>query len=116
MKDFKTINKTINMFNSTPDKDLNFVVLDLDSLCMAFFVVAKFGANLEAFSQLEFSITFMDKHANVYIIHYGSLKSKPITGSALAPDLFANVHGVDISSTIRLSINNMVNKVIPMHF
>ena len=60
-------------------------------------------------------MTLMDKHGRANVLHYGSLKSKRITRSVLAAELFAMVHGFDVSSTIRLAFNAMLDRVIPLH-
>lgn len=81
---------------------------------MAVFVDAGFAANPDSSSQMGFLVTLMDKNNNVNIVHYGSLKSKRITRSVLAAELFAMVHGFDIASTIRLTLNSMMDRVIPL--
>lgn len=113
--DFKALNNAIISMLNSPEKGLNFVPLDLDSIVMAVFVDAGFGANLDSSSQLGFIITVMDKNGYANVVHYGSLKSKRVTRSVLAAELFAMVHGFDISSTIRLAFNSMLDKVIPLH-
>lgn len=79
---------------------------------MAVFVDAGFAANPDSFSKLVFIITLMDNAGNSNIIHYGSLKSKRVTRSVLAAELLEMVHGFDISSTIRLTLNVMLDHVI----
>ena len=113
--DFKNLNNAISSLLNSIEKGLNFVPPDLDSIVMAVFVDAGFGANLDSSSQLGFIITLMDKDANANVVHYGSLKSKRVTRSVLAAELFAMVHGFDISSTIRLTFNSMLDQVIPLH-
>lgn len=53
----------------------------------------------------------MEKYGNADIVHYGRLKSKNVTSSVLAFDLFAMVHGFDISSSIRLTLSAMLSSV-----
>ena len=57
----------------------------------------------------------MDKHGYANIIHYGSHKSKRVTRSVLAAELFATVDGFDISSTISLALNDMLGRIIELH-
>ena len=82
---------------------------------MAVFVDAGFGANPYSSSQLGFIFTLMYKYGRANIVHYGSLKSKRITRSVLAVELFEMVHCFDVSSTVRLAFNAMLNSVIPLH-
>lgn len=60
-------------------------------------------------------MVMMDKDKRENVIHYGSLKSKRITRSVLAAELFAMVHGFDVSSTIRLAINDVFGRIVPLH-
>lgn len=114
MKDFKVLNKTIELMIKTKTQGLRFVPLDLDSIVMAVFVDAGFATNPDSSSQLGFIITLIDTHDHANIIHYGSIKSKRVTRSVLAAELFAMVHGFDVSSTIRLALNDMLDRVIPL--
>lgn len=50
----------------------------------------------------------MDVHNCANIVHYSSCKSKRITRSSLAAELFAVVHTLDYSSTVRLAVNEIM--------
>lgn len=107
------------MSTATPNslnKGIYFVALDLGSLIIAVFVNFYFGANPDLFSQLEFIISPLDKFGNAIIIHNGSLKSKRVTFSTHALGLFAVVHGFDILSTFRISLNDMLKCAIQIYF
>lgn len=113
--DFKVLNNAINSLLNSAEKGLNFVPLDLDSIVMDVFVDAGFGASLDSSFQLGLIITEIVKNVYVDVVHYGSLKSKRIMKSVLAPELFGMVHGFNIPSIIRLTFNAMLDKVIPLH-
>lgn len=60
-------------------------------------------------------MTLMDGQCKANIVHYGSTKLKFITRSVLAAELFALVHWFDVSSTIRLAVNDLFDIIIPLH-
>lgn len=112
---FEILNKMIVASLACSDIWINFVSLDLDTFILAVFFDAFFAANPDSSSQLGCIITLMDKNSKSSIIHYGSLMSKRVTRSVLALELFAMVHGFEVSSTIRLIFNAMLNRVIPFN-
>lgn len=57
----------------------------------------------------------MEKTGSPNIIHYGSIRSKRITRSVLAAEIFLMVHRFHISSTIRLTLNDLIGRIIPCH-
>lgn len=115
MKDMISLNKTMAAMLKSKEKGIRFVPLDLDSMFMAVFVDAGFGANPDSSSPLGFIVTIMGIHGKANVIHYGSLKYKRVTRSVLAAELFAMVHGFDVASTIRLTLNAMMDRVIPLN-
>lgn len=54
----------------------------------------------------------MDAHNSANIIHCSSFKSKRITRSVLAAELFAVVHAFDYASTVRPAVNEIMEKVV----
>lgn len=114
-KDVKQLNKAIAQATQDPNRGLKFVQLDLDSLCMAVFVDAGFATNPDKSSQIGFIIVLMDKHNRMNVVHYGSSKSKRVTRSVLAAELFSLVHGFDVASVLRLALNDMLDRIIPLH-
>lgn len=94
---------------------LTFVPLDLHSLKCAIFLDAGSANNAEHSSQLGLITVLMDTRLHANIIHYGSIKSKRITRSVLKVELFAMVHGFDVSSKICIALNEMFGKVLPLH-
>lgn len=91
-----------------------FVPLDLDALICAVFVDGS-AKNADLSSQLGFIMLLMHKHYNVNVVHYGSIKSKQIICSVLSSELFSMIQGFDVSSTIRLAINDMLGRAVPLH-
>lgn len=110
-----TLHKSIREMLATVDKGLKYVPLDLNSLIMDVFVDAGFGTNKDSSSQLGFRIKLMDKQGYGNIIEYRRRKTKRITRSVLDAELFAMVHGFDVAATNRLTLNAMIDRLIPLH-
>lgn len=95
------------------NKGLIFKPMNPASLEIALFIDAGFATNNNMTSQLGFIMVLMDKDMNANIIHYGSVKSKRVTRSVLAAEIFAMVQGFDVSSTMCLALNDMFGNLIP---
>lgn len=81
-----------------------------DCIVCAVLVDAGIATNYDFSFQLVFIMVLMDKHGYVNGVHSRFLKSKQITKSVLAAALFDMVHFFDVSSTIRLSVNEMLGR------
>lgn len=57
----------------------------------------------------------MKKSGHANVIHYGSPKSKRVTRSVFVLELLAMAHGFNISSSIRLTSNAIIDRVIALH-
>lgn len=93
---------------------LRFVPLDIDSVRIAVFADASFACNSDLTSQLGFVIALADKTNAANILHYSSFKSKRVTRSFLSAELFALAHAFDIASTMRLTVNDMFGRRVPL--
>lgn len=114
LDDCKELNKYIKVCMDSPSRGLKFVKLDSASVSVSVFVDASFASNKDMTSQLGFIITLMDNNQTANILHYGSIKAKRVARSVLAAELFAMVHGFDISSTLRLTLNELYGKIVPL--
>ena len=76
-------------------------------LHMAVFVDAAFANNRDLSSQLGFIVTLMDNEGAANIIHYSSQKSKRITRSALAAELYAMMNGFDTAAALKVSLDQL---------
>ena len=74
---------------------------------MAVFVDAAFANNRDLSSQLGYITALMDDLGTANIIHYSSQKSKRITRSALAAELYAMVHGFDNAAALKAALDGM---------
>lgn len=110
----KRLNEAIESAKEDPNFGLSFVRLDPSSLRVIVFADASFASNEDLTSQLGFVIGLADKHGNANIVHYSSFKSKRVTRSVLAAELFAVVHAFDYASTLRNSVSDMLGRQIAM--
>lgn len=114
-RDVKLLNKVMHACTEDPERGLRFFPLDLESMIMGVFLDAGFATNSDMTSQLGFVVALMDKSGNGNVVHYASTKSKRVTRSVLAAELFAMVQGFDDCSVLRLTLNDILGRVIPMH-
>lgn len=114
-RDVKCINKAIEHCQSTTTFGLTFVPLDKNSIVCAVFVDAGFATNADDSSQLGFIMVLMEKHNNISVVYSGSLKSRRIIRSVLGAERFAMVDGFDVASTIRLTVNDILGRIVPLH-
>lgn len=115
-KDVKDLNNAIKACKDYHKSGLRFVPLDTSTIELSVFIDAGFATNKDLSSQLGYVIILMDGKRNSNIVHYGSIKSRRVTRSVLAAELFAMTHGFDVASTIRLTVNDVFGRVIPMKF
>lgn len=110
----RALNNLIDRCNNLKTNGLFFKAIDLDSLSVAVFIDASFANNSDLTSQLGFLTVMMDNKANVNVLHYGSVKSKRITRSALAAELYAMVFGFDQSYVLHKSITEFLGRRIAL--
>lgn len=110
----KVLNKMIETAQRSADYGLKFVPLDKKSVRLAAFSDASFATNQDLTSQLGFFITLAGSHGNANVLHYTSVKSKRITRSVLAAELFAAVNAFDYASTLRVTINEVFGRFVPL--
>jgi hypothetical protein len=115
LDDIKALNHRIQWQIDSQDRGLTFVPLDLRTAKLFVFVDGSFANNRDLTSQLGFVIvlaneTTIDTHNEFTIrgniIHFSSTKSKRVTRSVLASEIYGMVAGVDmayaIASTLRM--------------
>ena len=74
---------------------------------MAVFVDAAFANNRDLSSQIGFIIALMDDEGAANIVHYSSQKSKRVTRSALAAELYAMMNGFDTAAALKVSLDQL---------
>lgn len=113
--DVKALNRRIQWQMEFQDRGLTFVPLDLSTARLFVFVDGSFANNRDLTSQLGFTIILGNEAAindrNEFtltgnIIHFSSTKSKRVTRSVLASEIYGMVAGVDmayaLASTLRM--------------
>ncbi|MDB5910367.1 MAG: polyprotein [Massilia sp.] len=113
--DMRALNRRIEWQMKYQDRGLTFAVLDLLTARLFVFVDGSFANNRDLTSQLGFAIILgneaMVNERNEFtltgnLIHFSSTKSKRVTRSVLASEVYGMVAGVDmayaLASTIRM--------------
>lgn len=110
-KHARRLNKAIAKCLKSSQLGLRYVPLDTESSCIC---RCKFWNNSGYSSQLGFVTCLMDKHNTANIINYSCTKSKRITRSVLAAEIYAIVHGFDYGYVFRHTIGKIVGRSIPL--
>ncbi|KAK6218074.1 aurora kinase 2 splicing [Colletotrichum tabaci] len=118
-EDTKNLNKRLKWQMESLDRGLTFVPLDLPTAKLFVFVDGSFANNRDMTSQLGFIIILgneepIDGHDDAFkltgnVVHYSSTKSKRVTRSVLASEIYGMVAGVDMAYAI-LSTLAMITK------
>ncbi|KHJ36427.1 hypothetical protein EV44_g3709 [Erysiphe necator] len=111
--DLSKLNKRLQWQKNNLDRGLNNVVLNLRHAKLFIFVDASFANNEDLSSQIGYIIvianeTNQEDHKFTItsnIIHYSSTKSKRVTRSVLASEIYGMVGGVDMGYAIATTIN-----------
>lgn len=93
---------------------LHYVSLNTNELQISVFIDASFVENSDHSSQLGFLITLMVNNNRANIIHYSPFKSKRITRSVIAAELYAMMAGFYASSVIGATMSKLFGKKIPL--
>lgn len=91
-----------------------FVNLDSQSVQLRIFSDSRFPFNHDLTSRLESLIFLAENHGNAYISHESSKKSKRISRNVLATEMFAAVRKFYFTSTTRVTINEIIERRIPL--
>lgn len=112
--DLRRIKKLFNRAKSTMKYGMRFVPLEMKSAKMVVFSNAGFVTNNYSTIQSVFVITLVDGKHRANIIHYPSTKSRRVTRSLLASDLFACEAAFDNSSTVKLCLDDICGRKLPL--
>lgn len=124
-EDIKVLNKRLQWQMESLDRGLNYRPLDLATAKLFVFVDGSFANNDDLTSQLGFVIVLAneqqeDEEFNIQgnIVHYSSTKSKRVTRSVLASEVYGMVAGADmayaIASTLQMITDRLNLPKIPM--
>jgi hypothetical protein len=119
-EDIKALNSRIRWQIESEDRGITFIPLDLPTAKLFIFVDGSFANNRDLTSQLGFVIvlaneTTMDDRNEFTIrgniIHYSSTKSKRITRSVLASEVYGMVAGVDMAYAIATTLQMVLTRL-----
>lgn len=108
----RALNLQIQKAKRNPVSALRFVPLDNKSITLTVFADASFAYNPGMSFQLGFVIALADKFGNTNVVHCSSAKSKQVTQSVLAAELFAAIHAFYFASTLRVTLRDIFHRVI----
>ncbi|KAJ5130346.1 uncharacterized protein N7515_006385 [Penicillium bovifimosum] len=124
--DTKALNKRIRWQMENQERGLHFLPLDLSAARIFVFVDGSFANNRDLTSQLGFAIILANEEMRSdegtfkirsNLIHFSSTKSKRVTRSVLASEVYGMVAGVDmayaISSTLKMVTDHLNLPLIP---
>jgi hypothetical protein len=124
--DIKALNQRIQWQMDSQDRGLTFLPLNLETARLYVFVDGSFANNRDFTSQLGFAIILAnedeinDRHEfsiTGNLIHFSSTKSKRVTRSVLASEVYGMVAGVDmayaLASTLRQITTHLNLPAIP---
>lgn len=123
--DAKALNNVIEWQMNNQDRGIQYIPLILSSAKVYVFVDGSFANNKDLSSQIGFEIIVANETAgneeftiNGNIIHWSSTKSKRVTRSVLASEIYAMVAGADmahaITSSIKMITDQLAIPVLPM--
>lgn len=100
------------------DRGLKYIPLDLSKANLYVFVDGSFANNRDLSSQIGFVIVLANEITEDFkftlkgnIIHYSSTKSKRVTRSVLASEIYGMVGGVDMAYALSTTLKMITNKL-----
>jgi hypothetical protein len=108
------LNKHIQWQKDNCSRGLKFVRLDKGSLKLIVFTDSSFANNTDFSSQIGYVLVLADSQNNANILHWSSTKCKRVTRSVLASELYAMSNGFDMASSIKSTIESILNIHLPL--
>ena len=109
INDDKYLTKCLEWQQQNAGKGLKFVKLDIYTVRLVVFTDSSFANNQDQSSQIGYVIILTDSQNNANIIHWQSVKCKRVTRSVLALELYALSLGFNVTSTIKLSLTQILS-------
>lgn len=106
--DVEKLNKCLEWQIKNIDRGIKFVKLDLASIKIVVFTDSAFANNSDYSSQIGYVIVLADDSKNANILHWSSTKCRRVTRSVLASELYALVHGFDMASVIKTTLEKIL--------
>ena len=117
--DIRTLNKRLEWQMKNMDRGIKYVALDLACTKLFVFVDGSFANNKDFSSQIGYLIILANEtptgneefEIKGNIIHYSSTKSKRVTRSVLASEIYGMVGGVDMAIAINTTIKMITEQL-----
>ena len=122
-KEIQALNKRLEWQLKNLDRGIEYIALDLDYMKLFVFVDSSFANNKDFSSQIRYLIILSNETANETangideftikgnLIHYSSTKSKRVTRSVLASEIYGMVGGVDMAIAINITIRMITSQL-----
>lgn len=110
---FKELDRVNAEMHSDP-LQLVYKPLDLDSVKLCIYTDASFANCPDLRSQLGYVVFLRDKFYNCSLISWASSRSKRVTRSVLAAELFALSQGYDVGFAQRHTLSQILGREVPM--
>jgi hypothetical protein len=114
------LNKRLKWQTKNLDRGLKYVILDLNKAKIYVFVDGSFANNKDLSSQIGFIIILANENENTgsdefnlygNLIHWSSTKSKRVTRSVLASEIYGIVAGTDLAYVIGSTLAKITNQL-----
>ncbi|KAF2185681.1 hypothetical protein K469DRAFT_466462, partial [Zopfia rhizophila CBS 207.26] len=116
--DIDALNKRIQWQIDNPDRGLRYIPFNIRKCSLFVFVDGSFANNKDMSSQLGFLIIIgtESRENNSFeltgnIMHYSSTKSKRVTRSVLASEIYGMVSGVDMAYAFNTTLNQITQEL-----
>jgi len=118
-KDIQALNKRLEWQLKNLDRGIKYIALKLDHMKLFVFVDGSFANNKDFSSQIGYLIILANETTNGMdeftikgnLIHYSSTKSKRVTRSVLASEIYGMVGGVDMAIAINTTIRMITSQL-----
>jgi hypothetical protein len=117
-EEIKTLNKRLKWQLDNPDRGIKYIPLDLHHTKLFCFVDGSFANNKDLSSQIGYEIILANESydENSFtikgnLIHWSSTKSKRVTRSVLASEIYGMVGGVDMALAMNSTIQMIVRQL-----
>ncbi|KAI1005619.1 hypothetical protein K3495_g2596 [Podosphaera aphanis] len=107
LDDVKSLNRVLAWQKNNAPRGLRFVAPDLKTIRLVVFTDSSFANNKDLTFQIGFIIVMADDMGKANIVHWSSIIYKRITRSVLAAELYAMVHGFDVATAIKGTIEGI---------
>jgi hypothetical protein len=117
-EEYTALNKRLNWQAENLDRGLKYVILDLNKAKIYVFVDGSFANNKDLSSQIGFVVILANENTgndefDLYgnLIHWSSTKSRRVTRSVLASEIYGMVAGADLAYAIGSTLTKITSQL-----